>query len=218
MFAPNPRLATAWLVLALLLAGCAGGATPRLIGAYPGPAVTSAVPSSGGVVLIFDAYLTLRVADVARAAEQAADLAYDHGGYVSQSQTWYNGDQPHVTLSLAVPAPAYDALHAGLLRLGTLADEQVSGSLTPSGDGYPAGRFATLTVHFAPAAVAGRWPALPSFGWSPLATLRAAFAVSARLLTYLIDLVIWLVVVFGPFVLIALALRALVRRWRPHSG
>jgi hypothetical protein len=217
MFARLPLLAFLLPLLAVLPAACAGSATPQLIGAYPGPALTTIAPSTSAPLLTYDAYLVLRVPAVARAAERAEALAYNHGGYVAQSQTWHDGDQLRATLSLAVPVPAYDGLHAALLQLGTLESEHLSGSLTAYGDGRPWSRFSTITVHFAPAHAAWRWPAQPSLGWSPLATLRAAFAVSASLLTFLLDLVIWLVVVLGPFVLIALGLRALARRWRPRS-
>jgi hypothetical protein len=49
-----------------------------------------------------------------------------------------------------------------------------------------------------------------------LTTFRAAFSVFAALFTYLVDILIWLTVVGGPFVLMGLGLRALVRRWRPR--
>jgi hypothetical protein len=206
------------LLAALALAACSGSATPQLIGAYPREAVGIAtyVPPAGGAMVVSDAYLDLRVANVAAAAEQAEAWAYEYGGYVSESASWYEGDRLHVTLTLAVPVATYDTLYTAVLRLGRLEGERVRSTLSAYSDGNPWNHFSSITVHLAPEERAWRLPALPTFGWSPLVTFRAAFGVFAGIATFVIDLLIWLTVVFGPFVLLGLGLRALVRRWRPR--
>ena len=202
------------LLTTVALAACSGSGTPQLIGAYPRAAVATYAPPPRSGLVIYDAYLDLRVRDVADSAAQAEALTYEHGGYLTQSQSWYEADRLHVTLSLAVPVANYDALHAALLHLGTLETERVSGSLASYSDGSAWNHFSTITVHFSAAERAWRWPSLPAFGWSPLDTFRAAFSVFAGIFTYLVDILIWVTVVFGPFVLMGLGLRALVRRWR----
>jgi hypothetical protein len=166
--------------------------------------------------VVSDAYLDLSVANVATAAEQAEALAYNHGGYVSASAIWYQGDQLHVTLTLAVPLATYDALYAAVVGLGALEHESVRSTLADDGTASPWNRFSSITVHFAPAARAWHLPRLPDWGWNPLTTFRAAFAVFSGLATFILDIVIWLAVVVGPFVLLAFGLRALARRWRPR--
>jgi hypothetical protein len=205
-----------WLLMALLLASCSGSATPQLIAAYPANARATYVPPPGSAMVTSDAYLDLRVPNVSAAAEQAEALAHDAGGYASQSTRWYADDQLHVTLTLAVPLATYDALHAQVLRLGQLENESVRSTLTSYSDGNPWNHYSTLTVHMAPARRVWHLPALPAFGWSPLSTFRAAFGVFAGLATFLIDIAIWLTVVVGPFVVLGLGLRALLRRWRPR--
>ena len=216
MLTPQRFLACLLVLAALGLAACGGSATPQLIGAYPRDAIATYAPPPGSALIAYDAYVDLRVRDVAGAAEQAEALAYDNGGYVAQSRSWYEGDRLHVTLSLAVPVATYAALHEAVLRLGTLQDERVTGSLSYFSDGDRWNTFSTLTVHFAPAEPAWHMPTWPSFGWSPLATFRAAFEVFSGIFTVLVDVLIWITVVLGPFVLLGLGLRALVRRWRPR--
>lgn len=200
-----------WMVL--LLPACAGSATPQLIGSYPREVVATYAPPRNSVV-VYDTYLKLLVADVGVAAEESETLAYSHGGYVSSSQSWYTDGQLHSTLALAVPVAAFDGLYGALLRLGTLEGERLTGSLQPGGDGTAWNVYATITVHLAPEARAWRWPTLPAIGWSPLSTFRAAFTVFAGIFTYMVDIVIWVTVVLGPFALMGLGLRAVIRRWK----
>ena len=216
MLSQRRFLACQSLQLVWVLSACAGSATPQLIAAHPVDAIATYVPPGRGSVVIYDAYLGLRVANVGAAAAKAEELAYAYGGYVQVGQSWYGGEKPQVTLTLAVPVAAYDSLYGALLRLGTLEHERVTGSLVSPGDPDPWNYFSSITLHFSEAEPAWRWPTLPSLGWSPFSTFRAAFGVFAAIFTYLLDIVIWVTVVLGPFVLLGLGLRALVRRWRPR--
>ena len=119
-------------------------------------------------------------------------------------------------MTLAVPLASYDSVHTAILRLGTLEHERVRNTRIAGGQWWTT--YATLTVYFAPTAQDWRMPAWPSVGWNPLTTFRAAFGVFASIATVIIDTLIWLAVVIGPFVLLGLGLRALVRRWRRRPG
>src|SRR5687767_13800674 len=181
MLPPKPQNICLLLLAALTLAACGGSATPRLIGAYPRDAIATFPAPPQDVVLIYDAYVDLQVRDTSAAAEQAEDLAYGHGGYVSEIQSWYDGDSQHVTLKLAVPVSRYGDLRTALLGLGTVLNEQTYGTLTSYGDPEPRNAYSTITVHFSPSAGTWRWPTLPALGWNPLRTFRAAFEVSASI-------------------------------------
>lgn len=203
-----------WLLPAIALAACSGSATPQLIGAYPGDVVTTYSPPPGQTVVTSDAYMRLRVADVEVAGRQAEELVNDHGGYVASTTGWYVSDRLHLTLTLAVPEATYTSLHDALRSLGKYETGQIHTTHSYANDGNLGMHFSTLTLNLAPAERAWRLPRLPSFGWSPLTTFRAAFGVFAGIAIFVIDLAIWLVVIVGPFVLLGLVLRALIRRWR----
>ena len=78
--------------------------------------------------------------------------------------------------------------------------------------------YATLTVHFIPDPPLFTLPRLPDTGWSPLRTFARAFGLFATIFTFILDLVIWLTVVVGPFILMALGARYLARRLRVPPG
>jgi len=218
-----PSRTLRWIAMAAALAvtACgAAGATPQLIGAHPRDAGASAPPAGHRappehLLVVYDAYLDLEVADTGTAARQATQLAYDYGGYVVSSQSWYQNGRKHTTLTLAVPAAQFDSMRGALLGLGTLIGERVSGELASTGygsDGW--NTYSNITVHFRPAAAAFYVPALPSTGWNPARTFAQAFSVFASVFTFLVDVAIWVSVAVGPFVLMGLGAWALVRRLR----
>jgi hypothetical protein len=197
------------VLAALALSACSGSA-PQLIGAYPKDAPDYAASST---LLVYNSFLTLEVADVDWAADQALQAATDRGGYLVSSQTWYADGQKRRTLTLAVPAPYFDDLRQALLRLGRLVSETVSSEPKPiRGDDW--NTFAHITVQFQPAAPVISLPKLPNFGWDPGRTFAQAFGVFFTLFTFLVDAVIWVTVILGPFVLMGLGLRTVVRKLR----
>jgi hypothetical protein len=207
------------LGLLVMLAACSGSATPHLIGAYrpaAAPPIATFVPPPGQSLVVYDGFIALQVTDVPASAEDAADLAYGLGGYLAGQQTWFDGGDQHITLTLAVPSPQFDSLRAAVLDLGRLQDERLSGgpvTLPPGANAWNV--FAHLTVHLSPPARPHwRLPALPDLGWSPARTFASAFAVFSALFTFVLDLLIWLSVVVGPFILLGLGLRWLVRQSR----
>jgi hypothetical protein len=198
-----------FLTLSFALAACTPGAGPQLIGSYP---------RSGGVIpsdvrIIYESRLTLEVGNVDSSADRAVGFARDHGGYLLEERTWTQDGRKHATLALAVPVPAFDGLRSDLLSLGTLVDETVIGAPKPiHSTDWNTYTSITLTLRPAPSAIT--WPSFPAFGWDPGRTLRQAFGVSFSIFAFVVDVLIWLVVVLGPFVLVGLGLRALWRRAR----
>lgn len=148
------------LLGALALAACGGSATPQLIGSYPrgseGGVVTSPGSAPANTLVVYNAYLELEVFDTDSAADRAEQVAYDYGGYLVSSQSWYQDDQKYATLTLAVPAARFDSAHEALLRLGTLKSESVSGDLVSTGDGSNGwNTYSHITVQLRPAPILG---------------------------------------------------------------
>lgn len=202
---PHPRRLFLGLVLFVLTA-CAPSAAPRLIGAAP----RSSAPAAP---IVYTGYLTLAAADVDAAADRAARLAESYSGYLVEAHTWTAGDGRRATVTLAVPVPNFDALRQALLGLGTFVEETVSSQPRPIGrDDW--NTYTQIVLTLQPAAAAWNPPPLPDTGWDPARTLSRAFGVSAAILGFLADLVIWVIVVAGPLVLLGWGAWALWRRGR----
>ena len=149
------------LFATLALAACGGSATPQLIGSYPRGSEDGVITSSGSApantLVVYNAYLELEVFDTGSAADRVEQVAYDYGGYLVSSQSWYQDDQKYATLTLAVPAARFDSAHEALLRLGTLKSESVSGDLVNTGDGSSGwNTYSHITVQLRPAPGLGR--------------------------------------------------------------
>jgi len=210
-----------WLglcVFASLLAACGGGANPQLIGSYPkGPASSPTYPPPpANLLVVHNAYLELEVGSTDAAAQRATQLADDYGGYLVSSQSWYADSRKYTTLTLAVPVAQFETLRQSLLSLGSLVGERVSSDVVSiTGHGADAwNTFSTITVQFRPALPSFSLPSVTGPGWNPARTFEQAFRVFASIFTFLVDIVIWVVVVVGPFALMGLGLRALLRRLR----
>ena len=203
------------VILTLVLTACAPGGT-QLIGSYPAsgePKPLAVLPRSApqpGVMFVYDAWITLQVSSVVTAGERAENLAYRHNGYLESSSTWYQDDRQYMTLVLAVPSSDFEALRKDLLNLGSLQNEQVSGDWKGPYDSWPSYSHITLTLQ--PRAFA--WPEWPDLGWNPGDTLRQAWGVFLSIFGFLVDILIWVVVVLGPFALMGLGVRALWRRFK----
>jgi hypothetical protein len=203
----------ALLLAAAALAGCAGRATPTLIGSFPKVIATSAPPLD--VFVTYASELDLEVSSVETAAHSASEIALKAGGYLTESTLWYAAGRPRATVTLAVPVGAYNDVRLRLLGLGTPTSEHLTGEVIVSYvDATHWNTYAHLTVHLTEKSRSLPHVSWPSVGWSPAQTLAQAFGVSAMLFTILLDIVIWVVVVLGPFVLLGLGLRWAVRQVR----
>ncbi|MBI3242973.1 MAG: DUF4349 domain-containing protein [Chloroflexi bacterium] len=149
------------LILALALAACGGSATPQLIGSYPRGSESGVVTSSGNApantLVVYNAYLELEVYNTDSAADRAEQVAYEHGGYLVSSQSWYQGNEKYATLTLAVPVAYFDLAREDLLRLGKATHESTSGELVGTGDGSNGwNTYSNITVQLRPTPVLGR--------------------------------------------------------------
>ena len=196
-------------LLAVGLAGCAGLQEPRQIASYPQEG------SQTVAQYVYNASIDVEVSNTSRAAEDAEELAGDYGGYLVSSSSWRTDGRKHYTLVLAVPARNFESLLAAVEDLGTLQSEQITGDWenTPySGDWQASSQ---ISVQLSPRAIA--WPDLSIGGWNPGRTLGNALGVSITIFGFLFDVLIWVAVVIGPFALIGLGVRALIRRARRAS-
>jgi len=192
----------------LALSACSGGATPQLISSYPR---TGTVAPFAAPARVYNTSLAIEVSDVDWAAQEANRLAASDGGYLVASQSWYQENSRFTALTLSVPADQFNSLRRSLIDLGRLLSEQLTSQPAPWPPyGPPPQSIIYVTFSSAPQQV--NLPSLPHLGWSPVDTFVQAFGVFAGIFTVLINVLIWILVVVGPFVLIGLGLRWLLRR------
>jgi hypothetical protein len=200
------------LFLVFGLAGCAvGDENPQLIASYPSTKQIGVYPYAPQGLVVYNADLVIEVLNVSRAAEKAANLAYEYSGYLVSSQSWYQEDELYTTLVIAVPVIHFEKVHRVLVGLGDLVSERVTGDLKPPGYGeYEWGTFSHITLHLHPK---GR--VFPSFSlpdWRPLNTFSKAWQVAGAIFGFLLDILIWVGVVAGPFFLAGWVVVVLYRR------
>jgi hypothetical protein len=160
---------------------------------------------------VYNATLELAVSNVDRVTERAVSLISEYGGYLISSQSWFIQDRKHATLLLAVPAANFDVAKRGLLGLGSLISEKVSGRLVESRH-WQSVEYSHITLHLRPKE--SLWPDLRLPNWRPARTLADAWGVFTAIFGFILDVLIWVIVVIGPFALMGWALSAWIRRRR----
>jgi hypothetical protein len=211
------RFSWGWVLAVWLALAACSGPGPQLIGAYPKETrSTTYAPPPANLPVIYNAYMELEVASPDAAADEATHLVYDLGGYLLSSDSWCSEGRKYTTLTLAVPVAQFDAAHKDLVGLGRLVREDVAGSRANTGtrvDEWSV--FSTLTLQLHPATRDFQFSA-PSSSWNPIYTVEQAFGVFASIFTVVADVVIWVVVIVGPFVLMAWGAVSLARKIRRH--
>ena len=201
--------------IALLLAACSGGARsePEMIASFPVQhgTVPQPVNPPPPAQFVYDATLELEVRDLERTAGRAVDLSYQYDGYLVSSNAWHSGTDRFTRLVLAVPAANFDSAYNALSKLGDVVNQHIAGQWVSSypGDGWDVYSEITLQLNDPGAAR----PILFG-GWRPLSTLESAWSFFVTIFGFLADVVIWLVVVAGPFLLLAWLLHRLIKRLR----
>jgi hypothetical protein len=184
-----------------------------MIASYPrqDPQSPQPVGPQPPTAYIYNAALELDVARLERAAGKAVDLAYQYRGYLVRSYSWQSDNMQHTTLVLAVPAANFNEAFNALSRLGEVVNQHLSEEWASSrpGDGWEVYSEITVTLNEQGAV----WPRL-SGGWNPLRTLSSAWDVFTTIFGFLVDMVIWVAVVVGPFVALAWLLRRMVKKQR----
>lgn len=186
------------ILLVALTAACDGASSAQVIATYPRRA--EATERS----VVQSAEVELSVHDAGEAAEQVSRLVATHGGYVVDSQRWYWQGQEQASVTARVPAAEFTSFYRALLRLGVLVSERV----TEVADGHPE-RYTHVSVTLRSSPRPIRPDAAD--GWQPADTVGAAFAVFVHLFQAVVDGLIWIAVVAGPFALMVLGLATLVR-------
>ena len=198
-----------WLFLMIgLLAACSRAEGPEQIASYPRDEPIAVYPRNSETLVIYNATLDLQVSDVERAAERAKEIAFDHNGYLVSAQSWYQDGEKHTTVVLAVPAFGFDPARSELLRLGSLVGEWVSSELisTSESDGDT---YSHITVYLHPKDFA--WPEISLPKWRPVRTFEKAWGVFISIFGVLLDMVIWVAVVAGPFLLIGWGIKRFIQ-------
>jgi hypothetical protein len=207
------KLFLLFTLIVILLAGCSQADGPEQIATHAQEepiAMYARIPES---TVIYNATLDMEVANVERAAERARKIAFDQGGYLVSAQSWYRDGDRHTTVVLAVPAYRFDHTRDDLLRLGSLIGEWVSSDLVSSGNGaWDA--YSQITLYLHPRESA--WPDVSLPKWRPVRTFEKAWDVFVSIFGFLLDIMIWVVVVAGPFVLFGWGLLK-VYRWRTQA-
>ena len=196
-----------------LLAGCSKATGPEQIAASPKEEPIAVYPRSPDSTVIYNATLDMEVSNVERAAERAKEIAFEQGGYLVSAQSWYRDGEKHSTVVLAVPVMRFDSTRDDLLRLGTLVGEWISSELISSG-GHMRDTFSQITVYLHPKASLIPEISLPK--WRPVRTFEKALDVFLSIFGFVLDIVIWIVVVAGPFALIGWGVFK-VYRWRKKA-
>ena len=200
-------LSSVMIWLTLWLAACSGAA-PKQIAVAPKDAPIAQYPSH--ITIVYRAYMELKVSDVDRAAGRAAALANDYGGYLTGSQSWYVDGRKVTTLELAVPTANFESLRASLRGLGELVNESIAGD-EQTVYGYLQ-NFSSVTLQLRPGGFS--LPPVEPGGWNPVGTAQNAFQVFLTIFGFLADIIIWILIVGGPFFLMYLGARVLYRRLR----
>lgn len=205
----NTKLILLFLLVAGLLVACSPSNAPEQIAAYPQEAPIAVAPRRAETTVIYNATLDFEVSNVERSVERAKEIAFEQHGYLVSAQSWYRDGEKHSTVVLAVPAAQFDATRDQLLRMGDLMGEWVSSELsTTASDHWDS--YSEITVYLHPRA--SILPALSLPEWRPVRTFEKAWDVFVTIFGFLLDMVIWVAVVVGPFVVMGWGIKKLIER------
>ncbi len=205
------------IILIFVLTGCATSAAPVQIASFPSLTPIAKYPPDS---IVYRTFIEILVSDVDRAAQTAVYRASVYKGYLVSSNSWYTDGCKITSLELAVPTYYFENLRGDLVDLGQVINEDLSGrpANPPPYDGPAEYSQITLQLRQAGYAIPPIQPPdwKPS-GWDPVRTLHQAFAVFLSIFGFLTDILIWIVVVAGPFLLIGLGIGVIIRRRRRSS-
>lgn len=203
------------LLLTFILAACSSPDEPQLIAEYSSEEAIASYPNVAmpepGNMEIYNATLFIEVRQVDKAAEKAILLANHFEGYLVNSRIWLQNNDKYIHLVLAVPAWRYEDMHTELLRLGELRSEHITGEIT-SVEEQAWGQYSYFTVQLFPTTTSIPHISLPN--WRPVQTVQKAWDVFITIFGFLLDIVIWVVVVVGPFVLLGWIVQLIISKMK----
>lgn len=88
------------------------------LGDEPGSAVQMVSLPAANRMVIKDAELEVLVRDTDQSLASITQMASDYGGYLINSQTWYDGEYKYASLRLAVPSATFETALNNLRILG----------------------------------------------------------------------------------------------------
>jgi hypothetical protein len=187
--------------LSIVVTGCSK-TSPKSIAVYPQRTPIAQYPP-----LNYHANLKLWVSDVNQAAQEASQLAFSYNGSLINSKEWFENGERIISLELTVPTEQFKYLLLALHNLGNLASEQVDSAPIQDATYTP---YAYITLQLYPGRVS--YQPVTQLSWDPIRTFRRAFEVFVTIFGFIVDILIWILVVGGPFLLLGWALFALFRR------
>lgn len=193
------------------ISACSNAGAPEQIAAYPKEEPIAIYPRFPESALVYSAIIDLEVSSVERVTERAKEITFEQGGYLVSANSWYRDGEKHTTVVLAVPAHRFDHTRDDLLRLGKLTGEWISSELVSTGRGKLE-TYSQITVYLHPKESTLPEISLPK--WRPLLTFGRAWDVFISIFGFLLDLVIWVTVVLGPFLLIGWGINRLIQWWQ----
>jgi hypothetical protein len=198
-----------------LLTACTSSTDePQRIAAYPIEKQIAVHPLSPEKTIIYNANIDLAVSNVDKSVDKVHNLVYEYGGYVTSSQSWLQNNEKLTSVIITVPSIYFEAVHRSILALGDLISEQISGDLqtnshlTNPPSHMPPYSYITINLH---SKVSG-FPSITLPDWRPIQTLAKAWNVLAAILDFLLDILIWVGVVAGPFVILGWGFRRLAQK------
>jgi hypothetical protein len=188
----------------IIFSACASE-SPKQVAAAPKNSPIAVFPNQ--IAIVYQGNMELKVADVDSASIQLERMAGKYGGYLAGTQSWWIDGRKITILELFVPTANFESLCNAVRGLGSLVSESISSVVVSD---KPSSHFSSLTVQLRSG---GSLPTPPIHsGWDPLRTVQRAWQVFLTIFGFLADILIWVVIVGGPFVLIALGIRVLLRR------
>ena len=209
------KLVLIFVLMSGLLVACSSTDGPEQIATFPKEEPIAVYPHIQENVVVYNATLDLEVSNVDRVTERAKEIAFEQGGYLVSAQSWYRDGEKNTTLVLAVPVHHFDSTRDDLLRLGALTGEWISSDLLSAGGGSRE-TFSQITVYLHPKASALPEISLPT--WRPVRTFERAWDVFVSVFGFLLDIVIWVAVVAGPFVIMGWGVKKLFQWWQKTSS
>jgi hypothetical protein len=160
--------------------------------------------------------MVIEVYNVDRAALRANQLVSNFGGNIYSQRLSSSAGQRAYVLLISVTASQNGPLRAALAHLGNVVDESSSNGfpssprrIYPEPDTTIELTLREVSYHIRPAG---------PIGWDPGRTASQAFAVFQAIFSFIVDILIWVLIVIGPFVLVGWLGWWLARRRKRSSG